>query len=332
MATLYDRIAGTVYGQFVGDALGARYEFKNPKDVSKMLKEDSTDENFIPILGGGPFKLSAGSVTDDTEMGFGLMLCIIKHNGYNQHNVAKKYIKWFKSVPFDMGKTTNNALKDAKDNYDIIDNSNRFNRGSLSNGCLMRAFSLGILASKLDDENIYKLAKLDCILTNPDDFAVNAVAVFIGAVGELIKTKDKNLAFERALRLCKHKLLKDHIVSGSKGSTTVKVEDNGKFINIDIHGGFQGYLGIPIQLCFYELFHGDSFYDSLIRTVGRGGDADTNACIVGSFLGAYYGVENIPERWKSTVRRFDNPRKEIYPDIDQTKIDENIDKIYSLVR
>ena len=38
----------------------------------------------------------------------------------------------------------------------------------------------------------------------------------------------------------------------------------------------------------------------------RGGDTDTNACIVGGLLGAYHGWSNLPPEWKE---KFNDPKK-----------------------
>jgi hypothetical protein len=41
--------------------------------------------------------------------------------------------------------------------------------------------------------------------------------------------------------------------------------------------------------------------DALIETVGRGGDTDTNAAIVGALLGAADGRASLPVRWAMPV-------------------------------
>ncbi|VDK34458.1 unnamed protein product [Gongylonema pulchrum] len=67
-----------------------------------------------------------------------------------------------------------------------------------------------------------------------------------------------------------------------------------------------------IQSAFYELLHGTSFEDSLIAAISRGGDTDTN--------GSRYGVDEIPEKWISTVTN-SRPRSEL------NVIDHNVERI-----
>ena len=40
--------------------------------------------------------------------------------------------------------------------------------------------------------------------------------------------------------------------------------------------------------------------------LSRGGDTDTNACIVAGLLGAYHGYSNIPAKWKEN---YNDPKK-----------------------
>lgn len=40
--------------------------------------------------------------------------------------------------------------------------------------------------------------------------------------------------------------------------------------------------------------------------LSRGGDTDTNACIVAGLLGSYHGYSNIPAKWKEN---YNDPKK-----------------------
>ena len=66
-------------------------------------------------------------------------------------------------------------------------------------------------------------------------------------------------------------------------------------------GDDQGWVRIALQHAFFQLLHAREFEAALISTVIKGGDADTNGCIVGALLGAVFGVDAIPRRWRTTV-------------------------------
>jgi ADP-ribosyl-[dinitrogen reductase] hydrolase len=65
-------------------------------------------------------------------------------NNYPLESVANEYLKWFKSKPFDIGKTCMNAFYNAENVDTIINNSNRYNMASLANGALMRAAGIAV--------------------------------------------------------------------------------------------------------------------------------------------------------------------------------------------
>jgi ADP-ribosylglycohydrolase len=63
----------------------------------------------------------------------------------------------------------------------------------------------------------------------------------------------------------------------------------------------EGFVRVALRLAFWELYRAPSFEAALVDVVNRGGDADTNAAVTGALLGAYWGEEAIPARWRRTV-------------------------------
>lgn len=57
------------------------------------------------------------------------------------------------------------------------------------------------------------------------------------------------------------------------------------------------YVVDTIQTVFYHFFRSRNFEDCVVNTVNQGGDADTAGAIMGAMAGAYYGLEQIPDRW-----------------------------------
>ena len=49
----------------------------------------------------------------------------------------------------------------------------------------------------------------------------------------------------------------------------------------------------------------NAFHNAIRETIGQGGDTDTNACIVGGMIGAYLGIQKLPEDMVSKVLNFD---------------------------
>jgi ADP-ribosylglycohydrolase len=58
-----------------------------------------------------------------------------------------------------------------------------------------------------------------------------------------------------------------------------------------------GYIVDALTIAIWGLYNYDNFEEGMLEILKLGGDTDTNCAIYGQLAGAYYGVENIPERW-----------------------------------
>lgn len=103
------RIFGAFYGQLVGDALGARYEFKSANIVQKMIQNDMVDGH-LPLLGGRLPEDKPGQVTDDSEMALTLAESLIRSRGFDHSDIASSYALWCSTKPPDIGLATSAAL------------------------------------------------------------------------------------------------------------------------------------------------------------------------------------------------------------------------------
>ena len=105
-----------VIGAFLCDSLGSYYEFQRGNstlyDEEKVFKEMTTT-----------FKTSPGQITDDSEMAMCLGYALMDSSrNYNINRIAYNYGMWFLSQPFDIGKTTRNALKCVEETSELYPN------------------------------------------------------------------------------------------------------------------------------------------------------------------------------------------------------------------
>jgi ADP-ribosylglycohydrolase len=63
--------------------------------------------------------------------------------------------------------------------------------------------------------------------------------------------------------------------------------------------GTSGYVPESIGAAFYCLLATSSFEDAVVMAVKGGGDTDTIAAMTGAMAGTYYGLDGIPEHYKS---------------------------------
>ena len=325
-----DRAYGSMMGLMVGDALGSRYEFLEKDDATRGVELDMKD-GYLDILGGGPFNILPGQITDDSEMALSLLESLAEAHGYDQNMTARKYIKWYESKPVDIGKTINRAIftrKKATNHEDMIRHSKEMNRTSMSNGSLMRIAPLGIYGTMITDNELHQLVREECDLTHPHEIVKEICYLYCIAIKYLIMRKSKEEVYKMITKYAK--LPRTRIVLSDAAKEAEPVFIINELLTEDYimtdDKQFQGYIGIAFQNAIYELMNGTSFEESLTRVVSRGGDTDTNAAITGGLLGAHYGIAKIDERWQEKVIGADIERYN-RTKIDPKKAEEYVEEI-----
>jgi ADP-ribosyl-[dinitrogen reductase] hydrolase len=321
--TYKDRIIGCFYGQLIGDALGARYEFISPKNINDIIQKDITSKNFLPILGGGHFNVKIGQITDDSEMANALLFSIIAKKNFHKDDVAKNYIFWFHSKPFDIGNSIYNALRDSITYENMIDNAKKYNNTSMSNGCLMRISPLALIGINMSDDCLIKYCEEDTIMTHPHPICIDAVKCYIIAIKYCILTADRFFAYNKAVSFASTDLIKQFLYD-AKEKKRYPILSNGE--RLTDKSNLIGYIGIAFQNAFYQLLNSTNFYDAMINTLLLGGDTDTNCCIAGALVGSLFGNKSQPIRWLKTIK-MNNPRANNYPYANQENIHTHIEKL-----
>lgn len=267
---------GTLYGQATGDALGTTLEFKGDYECRRLFPDGLRE-----IVGGGAFRVLPGQVTDDTEMAMALAGSLATEGEYNSTKVFEAYQRWAKSHPIDMGCATSAALL-----------SNNPNRTTEANGALMRVSPLGVFAWNLHPLEAVRLGRLDASLTHPAKVCQDASGIFVATIARMIRTP--GLPALKAFGFAKN-------LAGLIGAKEC-VEDLNRAELGDLGFTSGGHVRLAFRLAFFHLLNAPSFEAGVVDTVMRGGDADTNGCIVGALLGAHWGVNNIPAQWISKVQ------------------------------
>ncbi|MCV2891410.1 inositol monophosphatase family protein [Ruegeria aquimaris] len=272
-----ERAQGCLLGQLTGDALGSAVEFQDRAAIARSHPQGVRD-----LVDGGTWNLIAGQPTDDSEMA--LARSILREAGYDAAAVAKAYIGWKRSDPFDIGFTTSSGIA-------ALERGLRSTSDSQSNGALMRVSPIGIFAQG-DPLRAAEIARQDAALTHPSmvcqaSNAAFAAAVAVGIAGG--SPRDMMAAAERA--------------AGSDSAADL-VRERLSVARQAMPGDFQSHMGwvlTALQNAFYWLGHGAPLEEAVIATVAQGGDTDTNAAICGALLGAAQGRAAIPARWRDAI-------------------------------
>jgi len=299
---MYDKIKGMLYSVFIGDALGTTYEFKKSYSINvpKNLK----------IVGGGPFKVEKGQVTDDSEMTLALTYSILRKKTYDKEDVAKSYIRWIESEPKDNGNTTAKALRNAKTYKDTVNNSFKYNQNSLSNGFLMRISPLAIIGLIMEESELDKMIEDEVKITHSNPLCYHTAKLYIYMLIYVLRGgKDYIKEALRIIYLDNPEGLKhDHVLELHE--MVLKSTKNPVSIR-GVDGSLMGYMLFALQISLYHLINSTDYEDSFKSIIKLGGDTDTNCAIAGAFLGAKFGFKKIPDKWVSVLlnAKYDRPEE-----------------------
>ncbi len=282
-----DKIYGCALGAITGDAAGVSLEFYDGKITDDVVQKAMT------MPGGGIFRIGPGQISDDSELAFSLAFSIIQNKCYKSHYALRFYQQWLQSEPFDVGYTCSSAFKKpASLNYD-----------SQSNGALMRIWPIAIFCANQSEDIIAHIAREDALVSHPNKVCQDCNVVYCVAIVNLINNLNGN-----------HSECINHVktyIQNEKNNIcdTVKewfhqaitMEDDEEIIckkNM-------GWCKWAFILAFHYLAKGFDYETSIRKTLLKGGDTDTNACIVGGLIGASRGISNIPDYMKKPVLEFD---------------------------
>jgi ADP-ribosylglycohydrolase len=276
---ILSRAQGCLLGQCAGDALGQMVEFMSKEAIRHQYPNGVCD-----MKNGGAFNTLAGQPTDDTEMALMLARSIVQEKKFDAKKVYKAYQFWYKSDPFDCGNTVMRGLTSAFSP----------NKESQANGSLMRISPLGIYGSRFELDTVADWAMQDSRLTHPNVVCQKAVAVYTTAIATAISTGQNNDAlYDLTLIRARQELFYESSVY-----ETLQKAENTPPPDFKRNGG---WVLIALQNAFYRLLHAKDTEQAIIETVNEGGDTDTNGAICGALLGAVYGIESIPTRWRNAV-------------------------------
>ncbi len=263
-----ERAQGVLLGQIAGDSLGSLVEFKDETTIAKLYPEGPQE-----LRDGGVWHTFAGQPTDDSEMALILARQLTDDGEYREHKVSLRYVDWLYSDPFDIGRTTADALRGT------------LNSESQANGSLMRCSPLGVAFSP---EQLTTIAPTDSALTHPHPLCGECCRTFTQAISRGVQGESVEEALGKAFQEAAPEV--------RKFLTEAQAGPPGEFIHQ------MGWIKIAFVNAFAHLYRKTALKDAVVETVRRGGDTDTNAAIVGALLGAFQGLSAIPDQWRLSVQ------------------------------
>lgn len=283
-----DRIAGCLWGQAIGDALGLGTEFMGRDEVLQNYPEGLSHYSQI----GEEF----GRWTDDTDMMLCIARAIIADKDIKPKTVAHNFKEWYKSSPVDIGVTTAKILSLYEYEASPFEVARmmwkRSWKNNAGNGGVMRTSVVGLW-----NENVAENAEKICRLTHADPRCIGSCVTISELINSLV-WQDKELSFEELLQI------------GERYDGRIKpyleTARNGMLEDFELDDEqTMGYTLKTMGCAVWCLYHVENFVEGLLKVVNAGGDADTNAAVACSVLGTKFGQKGIPQYYIQNLKRKD---------------------------
>ena len=312
-----DAARGCLLGALIGDSAGSRLEFLGyqPSSVEVDLA--------LTMPGCGVWRVAPGQVTDDGELTLALAQALVGAERFPQADIARNYVRWYHSKPFDIGTTTATALdrltpRESGLHAKLLEQAAANNQPSKANGSLMRQSGLGIWAARLSVNQAVDAARLDTRFTHPNASCQWAGVAYVIAIRHLVLHPcESEQAYEAA-----RSVLSEHLGAlqgedgvsdemGHQGDQRAGMEEVLGWLQDAREGRLPaghpqaGFVRIGFTFAFYHLLERTSYKEALRVTLAVGGDTDTNACIVGGLVGALHGYSALPVSMVQTLLQCD---------------------------
>ena len=203
---------------------------------------------------------------------------------------------------FDIGRSTLQALAKFELNLDNASNCGESNEYSNGNGSLMRILPIAYYIyykNITDNQKIYNIVKQVSSITHAHEISILGCYIYVRYVIELLKGKDKVEAYNNIKKL-------DYSMFSSNSIGEYRRILKGNIQNVKEENiSSSGYIVSTLEATMWLFLNSDNYNTTILKAVNLGDDTDTIGACTGGLLGIYYGIENIKESWKQTLKKYD---------------------------
>jgi len=282
-AEVRTRAIGAMLGLAVGDAVGTTLEFRQ-RDSYEPLTD---------MIGGGPFDLPPGCWTDDTSMALALADSLAFRGGLDTTDLMQRFMRWWQEGDyspaghcFDIGTTTRQALQKFVDTGNPLAGS--VDPMEAGNGSLMRLAPIAIRGLTIDEKQMREEARVQSATTHGATTCLDACEAW----STILLGVMRGQSFESAATDASHLPIGDPIKSIVAGSWKSKSRHE---------IASSGYIAHSLEAALWCNAQCDNFREIILLAANLGHDADTTAAIAGQLSGARFGLDGIPEEWRSRL-------------------------------
>lgn len=297
------RYRGAMIGTLCGDALGAPYEWKSPD----IIADDFSRRGGLKVFDyidpwKGKRQVAAGQPTDDSELAAALAQSLVACRGFNGVDLYQRLRNFIhgntpvgrQSILTEKAYGSGGTLRAALEPPTYQESLAKFRARSIprppSNGSLMRSIAVPLLSFR-DTDSMLRLSRAQSRVTHRNSSCVAACAAYSVMVGYVLFGLSPIRAWEMTKEYLKKRMPKDRFMREVLAIEISKPSYTGDML------GREGWVVLSLRVAVWASVSAVDFRDGITKAVSVGGDTDTYAAIAGGILGAYYGLENIPEEW-----------------------------------
>lgn len=289
-----DRLAGSLVGLLVGDALGVPYEFHPPAAIPPPEQIE-----FAPPAGfrRAHSSVPPGTWSDDGAQALVLLHSLLACNGIDLDHFSKGLSRWrnegFCAVDgnvFDVGIQTSTALARLAAGTPPTRSGPNGERDN-GNGSLMRVLPLARWHQGSDEE-LARLAGQQSLPTHGHPRAQIACALYCLWIRAVLE--DASDPWEAATQR-----LRAIATTLSYPATEVDIVLNPANA---VQPRGTGYVVDALWSARAAVVSTSNFEDCVRAAIALGNDTDTTAAIAGGVAGAIHGLAEIPSRWRHALR------------------------------
>ncbi|MYL18205.1 ADP-ribosylglycohydrolase family protein [Halorubrum terrestre] len=286
-----NRTRGILLGLACGDALGRPVEFSSASSIA--AEHGQLDE----MIGHGTWNQPAGTITDDTEQALCIARSLVEQQAFDPADIASRFVDWYDSNPFDIGRMTMKSLSRLKHGDDWSEAGQQVWEASpegqnAGNGSVMRCPPLAIPYAT-DWERLVTVSRQSSQITHADPRCTYGCAVLNLTLAGLLDDVDSPL--QDAL---------NYVDASAPDELTAALRPLARGDQPDLLET-SGYVIHSLQTALHDGLHTTDAEEAIVTAVNRGGDTDTIGAITSAIAGARFGASQLPDQWLAAIDEVD---------------------------
>ena len=297
-------------GVAVGDALGMPVETLSRAKILEATGGTGVTGFVAPLTTREWVKgLKAGDTTDDTQLMTVVTRSLIRMRRFDIEDMAAEHVRALAASTFGWGKTTERAIEEIRDGIRLphVRATNFGPKSGAGNGVIMKIAPLAIHRCVSSTMRIGELLK-DTLLLGGLTHHDPCASITAYCIAQLLcrlfhePARSKSTACKHVVLIMQeltHSNLKeaDEVTARLWALFDPDTLQSSETLARAVGNGFHCLDTMAFTIGTF-MRHPTDFRAGVLEAVNAGGDADTNASIVGALIGINCGLSAIPEEWR----------------------------------